>query len=409
MKNIILANAPEYNGNMGCVALCYTMLFLIDELFTENGASYRLFLTDSNSPKRKNVVKIAGKTIHYDSIINPLPLSLKNCIKKVLLFPSTLRSVVAFRRADCILDIGQGDSFSDIYGIDRFNRIDSIHKAARRFRKPYCFLPQTIGPFKSDWAKNRSHESLKRAAIVMARDKMSCQYVLDKVPEQKHVCEYIDVAFLLPYCQQSFETGYVHVGLNVSALLWNGGYVRNNQFELKDDYQTIIRAIIDYFLEKEDVKIHLIPHVMSPSFIIEDDSSVCEELVKTYQNDRLVKSPNFSSPTDAKSYISGMDFFVGARMHATIAAFSSGVPVVPMAYSRKFNGLFQETLCYSQLIDLKKDSQKEILQTIHSAFSNREQLKKEIERITTDKIDFQIDLLKRDLASFMGLKHGEKR
>ena len=96
-------------------------------------------------------------------------------------------------------------------------------------------------------------------------------------------------------------------------------------------------------------------------------------------------------------------------MHATIAAFSSGVPVVPMAYSRKFNGLFQETLCYSQLIDLKKDSQKEILQTIHSAFSNREQLKKEIERITTDKIDFQIDLLKRDLASFMGLKHGEKR
>ena len=37
-------------------------------------------------------------------------------------------------------------------------------------------------------------------------------------------------------------------------------------------------------------------------------------------------------------------------MHACIAAFSSGVPVVPMAYSRKFAGLFG-TLGYMRTVD----------------------------------------------------------
>lgn len=41
-------------------------------------------------------------------------------------------------------------------------------------------------------------------------------------------------------------------------------------------------------------------------------------------------------------------------MHATIAATSSGVPVIPVAYSRKFNGLY-DTLGYKYYIDAKSD------------------------------------------------------
>ena len=43
---------------------------------------------------------------------------------------------------------------------------------------------------------------------------------------------------------------------------------------------------------------------------------------------------------EAKSIISAMDIFIGARMHATIAAISSGVATIPFSYSRKFEGLF---------------------------------------------------------------------
>ena len=36
-----------------------------------------------------------------------------------------------------------------------------------------------------------------------------------------------------------------------------------------------------------------------------------------------------------------MDVFVGARMHATLAAYSSGVAAIPFSYSRKFEGLYE--------------------------------------------------------------------
>lgn len=404
MKNIILANAPEYNGNLGCVALCYSMLYLIDEIFSESGETYRLYLTDSNARHRRNEVKILGKTIRYETVSNPAPASLKNAIKKILLLPETLRGVSVFRKADGIMDIGQGDSFSDIYGMVRFKRIDSIHRTARYFGKPYCFLPQTIGPFKSQEACRLSSESIRKAAVVMARDARSCQYVREHVAEQKQVDEYIDVAFLLPYQKQSFDPRLLHVGLNVSALLWNGGYTGDNQFGLKDDYQKIVREIIAFFLKKDDVVVHLIPHVISESYSVEDDSRVCTQLVSEFQSERLVKSPDFRSPIDAKSYISGMDFFLGARMHSTIAAFSAGVPVVPMAYSRKFNGLYIETLGYPTIADLQKDDVKEILQVVETAFDSRMQLKEDIRKAITDKVEGKILRLKNDLAAFLHLK-----
>ncbi|MGJ7723542.1 polysaccharide pyruvyl transferase family protein [Escherichia coli] len=42
-------------------------------------------------------------------------------------------------------------------------------------------------------------------------------------------------------------------------------------------------------------------------------------------NDAVVVAERFTNPITAKSYISSIDFFTGARMHATIAAFSAGV------------------------------------------------------------------------------------
>jgi polysaccharide pyruvyl transferase WcaK-like protein len=69
-----------------------------------------------------------------------------------------------------------------------------------------------------------------------------------------------------------------------------------------------------------------------------------------------------------------MDFFCGSRMHACIAAVSSGVPTVPISYSRKFTGLF-ESLGYSPVADCKADSEDQILETIRSGFHQREILK----------------------------------
>ena len=45
MKTIILANAPISSGNKGCVALCYSVLYLVDYILSQRGIEYRLYLT----------------------------------------------------------------------------------------------------------------------------------------------------------------------------------------------------------------------------------------------------------------------------------------------------------------------------------------------------------------------------
>ena len=112
---------------------------------------------------------------------------------------------------------------------------------------------------------------------------------------------------------------------------------------------------------------------------VDEDTHVIGKLAEQYP--RAVVSPAFRTPVEAKSYIAGMDFFTGARMHACIAAISSGVPVYPMAYSRKFNGLFGETLGYSSLGDLKTMDSDEIFSGLFAAFEKRNELKNEIEQI----------------------------
>ena len=47
-------------------------------------------------------------------------------------------------------------------------------------------------------------------------------------------------------------------------------------------------------------------------------------------------------------------------MHATIGAVSCGVPTLPLAYSRKFKGVFN-SIHYQHTMDLKANSQDEIL------------------------------------------------
>ena len=374
--NIILANAPINNGNRGCVALSVSSMFIIDEILSQAGIKYKLYLPDSQHRECKiHKFSINGRDIEYYSIRYNKGLSLKDDAKikiKGLLANKKYNKV--FKDADFILDIGQGDSFADIYGDERFKLIDRIHTIARKYHKTYCLLPQTIGPFENERIREKAIKSIEKSSLCMARDKQSYDYVLENVPQQKNVSEYIDVAFFLPYDTISQDKNYIHVGVNISALLWNGGYTRNNQFGLKCDYQSLVRQLIDYFLNQENVKVHLVSHVVGAERHIENDYAVSYDLWREYDNPNLLLAPLALGPIEIKSYIAGLDFFMGARMHATIGAFSAGVPVVPMAYSRKFNGLFADTLNYHFMADLKVQTNEEILATIKDAFCKRSEL-----------------------------------
>lgn len=403
---IILANAPIKNGNRGCVALSVSAMALIDELIEKQSCDYVFYLPNSGyNDRQKHEIHFKDKIIKYYDIGYPFGINLTNTLQNwcKMFLKNDFRSFRFFDNADYILDLGQGDSFADIYGELRFKLIDRIHCIARKYHKPYCLLPQTIGPFKNERIRKKAIKSIEKARLCMARDKQSYDYVLENVPQQKNVAEYIDVAFFLPYETISQDKNYIHVGINISALLWHGGYTRNNQFGLKCEYQSLVEQLINHFLNQPNVKVHLIPHVVGSERSIENDYAVSYDLWREYNNANLILAPLALGPIEIKSYIAGMDFFMGARMHATIGAFSAGVPVVPMAYSRKFNGLFIDTLSYHHIADMKTMDNDDIIQIIQEAYDNRDSLTNEIAYQKETTVREKKQLIMNKLKEFFNL------
>ncbi len=402
--NIILANATITNGNRGCTALAITILYILKQILTEASVKYTFYLPDTYQPKGKYIIKVGTEEIEYIACGYPNSRDRRSNIRMLIkaLFNKN-SDMTLFKNADFIFDIGQGDSFSDIYGVDRFNTIDWIHQLARKYKKPYCILPQTIGPYKNEDIKKRALLSIEKASKCMTRDKQSMDFVIQNVPRQQSVKEYIDVAFFLPFDEIKQDSNFTHIGLNISALLWNGGYTKDNQFELVCDYQALTRTIIDYFLQQPRTKVHLISHVVLPERDIENDYEVCYEIWREYHNTNLVLAPFALGPVEVKSYIAGMDFFIGARMHSTIAAFSSGVPVVPAAYSRKFNGLFVDTLQYPYIVDMKTMTNGEIMNIITDSLQQREEMKAIIKNRMNGIVSERGKALYSDLKEFMYL------
>ncbi|KPC51825.1 polysaccharide pyruvyl transferase family protein [Amantichitinum ursilacus] len=299
-------------------------------------------------------------------------------------------------RCDLVLDIGEGDSFADIYGTKRYLFLLASKLGVLAKNKPLVLSPQTIGPFDKPLQRWAASAVMRKAECVFARDEMSSAY-LEKLGVRGNVREVIDVAFRLPFTKPVREAGgKTKIGINVSGLLFAGGYTGNNQFGLTIDYAEYMRSLLRTWTALPDTEVHLIAHVIPDNMPEEDDRVAITQLLKEFPS--AFKAPEFRSPAEAKSFISGMDFMTGARMHACIAAFSSGVPVVPLAYSRKFNGLMA-TLGYTWLADGKAMTTAEAVAITLKGFEQREELAAQVARGNAraaarldDYEDFLVDL-----------------
>lgn len=287
------------------------------------------------------------------------------------------------RQSDLVIDIGGGDSFADIYGSRRLNRMFLLKYLTHLAGTPLVMAPQTVGPFTRASSRFLAAASLKRCAVVASRDAMSTQAARDLGAHD--VIEASDVALRLPYTPPAPRSGGpVKVGINVSGLLMGGGYTGRNEFGLTMDYPALIRDLIRHFQSHTDgCEVHLVPHVIVPSGRLsgEDDHRASAALTAEFPG--TVLAPAFDTPSEAKSYIAGLDFFMGARMHACIAAFSSGVPVVPMAYSRKFAGLFG-TLGYDRTVDCTTQGADDIKAAIFAGYDGRDALAAEAKTALTE-------------------------
>jgi len=299
---------------------------------------------------------------------------------------------------DLVLDIGEGDSFADIYGLRRFREHVATKLAVLNRGVPLVLAPQTIGPFERWYARRLAVHVMRRCIAVFARDELSFAYLRDLGLEAR-ARQAIDVAFRLPFVRpQRPADGPLRIGINVSGLLFSGGYEGTNQFGLSLDYPRHVRALLQHWTATPGMEVWLVAHVLSDVHPRDDDRLAVAALAAEFPAARV--APAFASPSEAKSFISGMDFMTGARMHACIAAFSSGVPVVPLAYSRKFNGLFK-SLGYHWLADGKAMNTEEATDKVLTGCIRREALARDI-AAGRQEGDRRLDSYENQLVALLG-------
>ena len=345
------------SGNLGVGALTESNIAIVRSAAEKLNIKVNFLVlgtSDQSIPELADELNQAGHTLECH---------------RVRVFRKSYRDLI--KRCDFVLDIGEGDSFADIYGFKRFLYHWLGKNIVCHLKKPLILSPQTIGPFDGRLTRFMAKQIMWRCKKIFARDQLSYEY-LQSLGIVSNIGIAIDVAFCLPFNLSEKYTSKPKVGINVSGLLFNGGYTGNNQFGLSADYPRIIRELISYFIEVCDAEVYLVSHVIEPGMATEDDYSTCQLLASEFPEAKI--SPIFSRPSEAKSFIAGMDFFTGARMHACIAAYSAGVPVIPMAYSRKFNGLFG-TLGFSHVADLKKESLSALINKVKEGYSQRGELK----------------------------------
>jgi polysaccharide pyruvyl transferase WcaK-like protein len=291
--------------------------------------------------------------------------------------------------ADLIGDIRGGDSFSDIYGLRKFVQGSLPLLTVALLGRPYVMLPQTYGPFRGRITRILAASLLKRATAIYTRDR-NCEGLVAKLCGRTPAfCP--DVAFTLEARQPhhvpltSGDTARSArgpiVGVNVSGLLYMGGYTGRNMFGLRCEYRTLIDQLIGRLLSSTDAEILLVPHV----FGSEREETARDMLLHSHESrfpGRIFGVAEPLSERELKWVIGQTDFFVGSRMHACIAALSQSVPAVGLAYSDKFLGVFESIGMGDATIDLRKALPEAVIEQTLAMFERRGELRAELaERI----------------------------
>jgi polysaccharide pyruvyl transferase WcaK-like protein len=131
--------------------------------------------------------------------------------------------------------------------------------------------------------------------------------------------------------------------------------------------------------------IALTPHVMIKG---NDDSEVLAEFESKFKaTNRIVMIPNNLNAVQYKGYIARMRFFIGARTHATIAAYSNYVPTMVLGYSVKSKGIAKDIFGEEKLVlSINEISDSAKLINKFEELKNEELLIKEILKIRIPEI-----------------------
>lgn len=415
---LTLLNAAPDTGNQGVTALCLSALAGLQA----RGAG-PVTVADHGRGRRR--ADLGPATVGLIGLSHSRRLWRSEALTTVHLlsrigggFSATARAIAASR---AILDVSGGDSFTDLYGPRRFAAMTLTKRLALDNGIPLILLPQTLGPFRDRDRRAQALSILRRAHAIWLRDAESFAFLADALgadfdPTRHHLG--LDMAVALPQARPtaplpdplpgwlSPRRGHALAGLNVSGLLYSNAAQAQARFGLADRHDIQIEAAARAILAVDPhLRLLLIPHVHRPAGDPESDHDAAlmlRERLGARLAHRIAVVPAGLSAMELKWLIARLDWFAGARMHATIAAFSSGVPTLALGYSDKAAGVFARCGLADHVADLRQMDTPALVTAVSRALVQRHGTRAHLARLLPDLLDqaeAQMDAIARTLAA----------
>lgn len=278
----------------------------------------------------------------------PLLRIAKRCISKIIdVFQIP---VTPFRSKEYDTVICQSDEIysigGDIYTIPKYlrkkkkyryvNSIVEFGERALKEGKTLIIYGASIGPFgryKKAIEYYSSH--LKKVDKIICRESISVKY-LNSIGVSENVQFLPDPAFLVKDHPSYDQKTSKYIGINLSELSLQEVYGQVSDKEIN-----IICSILHLISKEVDLPIMLIPHVLSPHTIEDNDYTFLSKIATAMltQYNTKVTLCDVHGFIDAKKYLRQCKFLISARMHCAINAIIEGIPAIFLSYSQKSIGM----------------------------------------------------------------------
>ncbi len=398
-RRLSLFGAPGTNTNLGLNALMQGVVAGVHH----HDRDAQLTVFDNQLGVRRTEVQLADGQAHLDLIGARLSRRVTRresfaAMRAALLVGGRGNpGARAVLRSTAVLDVSGGDSFSDLYGWHRFRTVCAPKRLALAAGRPLVLLPQTYGPFRDPRAAEQARQLVLGAQQAWARDPDSyaaLRELLGPAFDPRRHRDGVDLAVLLqpalPHdlprdVSDALNGSPRPVGVNVSGLLWN----QPGHFGLAADYRRAMSLLVERLVDAGAL-VMIVPHVLGSVLGQESDNLAGDELVESLPERVRPKVHTIRQLPDAgraKWLIARCDWFVGARMHATIAALTSGVPCAAISYSPKFRGVFETMGAADEVLDARLlDTQELVAAALHS-YERRVAVRNNLEKILPGLID----------------------
>lgn len=171
-----------------------------------------------------------------------------------------------------------------------------------------------------------------RYDLITARETISYEFLKQCNPNTVLIC---DPAFWLETKVAELPQGFIKgktVGINISPLIQKSETVSGIAMQ---NYMNMV----EHILVTTNYQVALIPHVVCEG---NDDRVPLRQIWDAFADTGRVVMIEDCNCSQLKGYISQCEMFIGARTHATIAAYSTGVPTLVIGYSTKATGIAKD-------------------------------------------------------------------